>query len=159
MKAATLALALGIAAVAAVIGASAGMAQDAAAVIKNRQDLMKRQGKDLGAVKALIDGKGEQATAQAGVADLFTTIPTISNAFPQKTSSADYPGQTRAKPAIWAEWAKFGAAQQNALAKAQALDVAVKSGDKPRIQAAFADMGTNGCNGCHDAFREPPPKR
>ena len=47
------------------------------------------------------------------------------------------------------------AAQQNALSKAQALDAAVKTGDKAQIQTAFADIGKNGCNGCHDAFREP----
>lgn len=139
----------------ALLGAGAGWAQDAGAVIKQRQDLMKQQGRDLAAVKAFLDGTGDQAAAQAGADDLLKTLPQIPTAFPQKTSSAEYPGQTRAKPDIWAQWDKFLAAQQNALTKAQALSGAVKTGDKAQIQTAFADMGQNGCNGCHDAFREP----
>ena len=85
----------------------------------------------------------------------WTANPQIPAVFPQKTSSADYPGKTRAKPAIWAEWDKFTAAQQTALAKAQALDAAVRNGNKATIQAAFDDMGKNGCGGCHTPFREP----
>jgi cytochrome c556 len=159
MKASTVVLALGVAAAIAGIGVGSAMAQDALQVIEKRQGVMKQQGKDLGAVKAFLDGKGEQAAAQAGADDLLKTIPAIPSVFPQKTSSADYPGKTRAKPAIWADWAKFNAAEQNALAKAQALDAAVKTGNKETIQAAFGDMGKNGCGGCHDAFREPPPKQ
>ena len=136
-------------------GAGASWAQEPPPIVKQREDLMKQQGKDLAAVKAFLDGKGDQAAAQAGADDLLKTLPQISGAFPQKTSSAEYPGKTRAKPAIWAEWDKFVAAQQNALSKAQALDAAVKTSDKAQIQTAFADMGNNGCNGCHDTFREP----
>ena len=139
----------------ALVGASAGWAQEAQTVIKQRQDVMKQQGRDLTAVKAFLDGKGDQAAAQSGADDLLKTLPQIPAVFPQKTSSAEYPGQTRAKPAIWAERDKFLAAQQNALSKAQALDAAVKTGDKAQIQTAFADMGQNGCNGCHTPFREP----
>jgi cytochrome c556 len=139
----------------ALIGASAGWAQDTQTVVKQRQDVMKQQSRDLSAVKAFLDGKGDQIAAQAGADDLLRTLPQIPAVFPQKTSSADYPGQTRAKPAIWAEWDRFVAAQQNALSKAQALDAAVKTGDKGQVQTAFADMGKNGCNGCHDTFREP----
>ena len=137
------------------VGAGASWAQDLQTAIKQRQDLMKQQGRDLTAVKAFLDGKGDQAAAQAGADDLMRTLPQIPAAFPQKTSSAEYTGQTRAKPAVWAEWDKFVAAQQNALSKAQALDAAVKTGDKAQIQTAFADMGKKGCNGCHDTFREP----
>jgi cytochrome c556 len=139
----------------ALVGASAGWAQDAQTAIKHRQDVMKQQGRDLAAVKAFLDGKGDQAAAQAAADDLLKTLPQVPAAFPQKTSSAEFPGKTRAKPAIWAEWDKFVAAQQNALSKAQALDAALKTEDKAQIQTAFADLGKNGCNGCHDTFREP----
>ncbi|MGE0259282.1 MAG: cytochrome c [Alphaproteobacteria bacterium] len=138
-----------------VVGAGAGWAQQPPPVVKQRQDVMKEQGRALAAIKAFLDGKGDQAAAQAGADDLLKTLPQIPDVFPQKTSSAEYPGQTRAKPDIWAEWDKFLAAQQNALSKARALDAAVKTGDKPQIQTAFADMGQNGCNGCHTPFREP----
>ena len=159
MKSSSIVLALGAAFAIGALGVLPAAAQDALSVIEKRQGVMKQQGKDLGAVKALLDGKGEQAAAQAGADDLLKTLPQIPGVFPQKTSSTDYPGKTRAKPAIWAEWDKFNAAQKTALAKAQALDAAVKSGNKETIQAAFADLGKNGCTGCHDTFRAPPPKQ
>ena len=159
MKASTAALALAIAMAGVGLGAGTGMAQDALQIIQKRQGVMKEQGKDLGAVKGFLDGKADQAAAQAGADDLLKTLPQIPSVFPQKTSSADYPGKTRAKPAIWTDWAKFNAAQQNALAKAQALDAAIKTGNKETIQTAFGDLGKNGCNGCHEPFREPPPKQ
>lgn len=141
------------------VSAGASWAQEPPAIVKQREDLMKQQGKDLAAVKAFLDGKGDQAAAQAGADDLLRTLPQIPAAFPQKTSSAEFPGKTRAKPAIWAEWDKFVAAQQTALAKAQALDAAIKTGNNAQIQTAFADMGQNGCGGCHTPFREPAPQR
>ncbi len=159
MKASTLMVVLAVALAGAGFGASTGRAEDTATVIKQRQALMKEQGKDLGAVKGFLDDKGDQAHAQAGVDDLLKTIPTIPSHFPQKTSDAEYPGKTRAKPVIWAEWNKFNAAQQSALAKAKVLDAAVKSGDKGSIKVAFGDLGKNGCGGCHETFRAPPPKK
>jgi len=153
MKASTLALALAVAVAASGVGTA--MAQDALQVIEKRQGVMKQQGRDLTAIKAFLDDKGDQAAAQAGADDLLKTLPQIPAAFPQKTSSTDFPGKTRAKPAIWPDWDKFTAAQQNALAKAQALDAAVKTGNKATIQAAFEDMGKTGCDGCHTPFREP----
>ena len=157
MKASTFALALAIALAAGGFGTA--MAQDALQVIEKRQGVMKQQGKDLAAVKAMLDGKGDQAAAIAGADDLLKTIPQIPSVFPQKTSSADYPGKTRAKPAIWAEWNQFTAAGQTALAKAQALDAAVRGGNPVTLQAAFDDMGKNGCGGCHTPFRDPAPQR
>jgi cytochrome c556 len=139
-------------------------AQEPPPIVKQRQDLMKQQGKDLTAIKAFLDGKGDQAAAQAAADDLLRTLPQVPNAFPQKTSSADFPGKTRAKPDIWAEWDKFVAAQQNALSKAQALDAAIKSGDKAAITAAFDSLGRDvggrtqepgACGTCHAAFRVP----
>lgn len=151
VRLAVLGTVLGLAAAA----AGAGWAQDAPSVIKQRQDLMKQQGRHLGAVKAFLDGKGDHAAAQAGADDLVKTLPQIPAVFPQKTSAAEHPGQTRAKPVIWAEWNKFGEAHENAQAKGHALNAAVKTGNKEQIQTAFADMGQNGCDGCHNTFREP----
>ena len=51
------------------------LAQDNEAVVKNREALMKGQGKDLGSVKAFIEGKGDQAAAEAGAANLRRLPP------------------------------------------------------------------------------------
>src|SRR6516165_2164780 len=63
----------------------AAPAQDKETVIKNREALMKGQGKDLGSVKAYIDGKGDQAQAEAGAANLTRSLAKIPDAFPPGT--------------------------------------------------------------------------
>ena len=45
-------------------------AQDATDIINRRQDLMKRQSRDLAAVKNFLDGKGDAPAAQAAAAAL-----------------------------------------------------------------------------------------
>ncbi|HEX3861521.1 MAG TPA: cytochrome c [Stellaceae bacterium] len=135
-------------------GLGTAQAQDAMKIVQGRQAAMKQQGKDLGAVKAFLDGKGDLAGAQAGSTDLVERVGQITNLFPPKTGMEEFPGKSGAKPAIWTEWDKFTAAQKNALAKAQILETAVKGGDKATIEAAFGDMGKNGCGGCHTPYRE-----
>jgi cytochrome c556 len=148
-----LAAALGIA----WVGAGTAWAQDAMETITKRQDTMKAQGKAFGAVKAYTEDKGDLAAAQAGGADLLKSVPTIPGLFPQKTGMAEYPGKSYAKPEIWAEWNKFNDAVKGAQAKAEALNVALKGGDKAAITAAFGAMGKDGCGGCHTPFREKKP--
>jgi cytochrome c556 len=139
------------------VGVGTAWAQDATAVITNRQDTMKGQGKALGAIKAFTEGTGDLAAAQAGGASLLKSLPTIPSLFPQKTGMAEFPGKSYAKPEIWAEWAKFNDAVKAAQAKAEALDTALKGGDKAAITAAFGAMGKDGCGGCHTPFREKKP--
>ena len=134
MKASTVALVLAVAVAASGFGTA--IAQDALQVIEKRQGVMKQQGRDIAAVKALLDDKGDQAAAQAGADDLLRTIPQIPAVFPQKTSSADYPGKTRAKPAIWAEWDKFTGAQQTAFAQC------VKSGKYADFVSRISDRAS-----------------
>jgi cytochrome c556 len=133
--------------------AGAALAQDPAAVVAKRQDAMKAQGKDMGAVKAY--GKGELADAQKAGADLAQRMTEVLGLFPPKTGMAEFPDKSYARPVIWSDWDKFKDAQTNANQKAVALDSALKSGDKDKITAAFGDMGKNGCGGCHTTFREP----
>jgi cytochrome c556 len=135
--------------------AGAALAQDAGAVIAKRQDAMKAQGKDMGAIKAFIDDKGDLAAAQKAGNDLASRMTELLGLFPPKTGMAEAPGKSYARPAIWAEWDKFTAAQSAADQRAVALVSALKGGDKGTIGAAFGDMGKNGCGGCHTPFREP----
>lgn len=159
LRLAVLVTALGMAAAA----AGAGWAQDAPSVIKERQELMKKQSSDLAAVKAFLDGKADLAAAQAAAAELTRTTRAIPNLFPQKTGNAEFPGATRAKPDIWAQWDRFIADQRAAVSQAEALNAAVQRGDKAAITAAFADgLGRDvggrtpnpgACGACHAAFR------
>ena len=153
MKSSTFVVAL--AATLAVAGISAAaLAQDAAKVVDQRQELMKRQGKDFGAIKAFTEDKGDLAAAQAGGADLVKAIGEIPAMFPPKSGMAEFPGKSYAKPEIWAEWNKFTEVQKTAAARAEALNTALKGGDKAAITAAYGAMGKDGCGACHTPFRE-----
>jgi len=141
----------------AILVAGAGgtaLAQDKEAVLKNRQATMKEQGKDIGAVKAYLEGKGDLAQAKAGAANLTQTTKKIPELFPPGTGGPNPTGDYVAKPDIWTDWNKFLDAQKAAASKADALLVALNSGDKTTIETAFNDLGKNGCGACHTTFRE-----
>src|SRR3954452_6927065 len=139
----------------ALVGTSAGWAQDALTVINQRQDVMKTQGRATAAIKAFVEGKGDLAAAQAGGAELVRTTTSIPSLFPQQTSMVEYPGKTYAKPDIWAQWDRFAQAANTAHERASALNAALQSGDKAAIATAFDAMGKQGCGGCHTPFRQP----
>ena len=130
------------------------LAQDKETVIKNREALMKGQGKDLGSVKAYTEGKADLAQAEVGATGLTQSTKKIPEVFPPGTGATSTDGKYATKPAIWTDWNKFLEAQKTANDKAEVLLVAVKSGDKTKIEAAFGDLGKNGCGGCHETFRE-----
>ena len=130
------------------------LAQDKETVVKDREALMKGQGKDLGSVKAYIDGKGDQAQAETGAANLTQSIAKIPDAFPPGTGGTDSDGKFATKPVIWSDWNKFIDTQKIAASKADVLLAAVKSGNKATIETAFSDLGKNGCGACHETFRE-----
>jgi cytochrome c556 len=148
--------ALALAATMAIVAGISGpaSAQDKETVLKNRQATMKEQGKSIGAVKAYLDGKGDLAQAKAGATTLTQTTKKIPELFPPGTAGKSPDGDYEAKPVIWTDWNKFLDAQKNAEAKADALLVAVDGGDRTKIEAAFNDLGKNGCGGCHTTFRE-----
>ena len=141
------------------VSAAASLAQDKETVLKSRQETMKEQGKDVGAVKAYLEGKGDLAQAKTGAANLTQTTKKIPELFPPGTGGPNPTGDYVAKPEIWTDWNKFLDAQKTAASKADALLVAVNSGDKAAIEAAFNDLGKNGCGACHTTFREKIEKK
>jgi cytochrome c556 len=146
-----------LAAVLAIVAAGVSgvaLGQDKETVLKNRQATMKEQGKDIGAVKAYLDGKGDLAQAKAGATNLTQTTKKIPDLFPPGTGGPNPTGDYVAKPVIWTDWDKFLDAQKAAAAKADALLVAVSGGEKAAIETAFNDLGKNGCGACHTTFRE-----
>ena len=136
------------------ISSVAVLAADKEQVIKDREALMKRQGSDLGAVRGYVEDKNDLAKATAGATDLIETMQKIPDVFPPGTAGADPEAKYAAKPEVWSDWKDFLAQRDIAAGKAEALLVAVKTGDKANIQTAFADLGKNGCGACHSKFRE-----
>jgi len=129
-------------------------AVDIDAVLKDRQATMKQQGKDMGVIHAFLGGKVDQAAAVAAATSLTETTQKIPELFPPGTDKPSPDGDYAPKPAVWSNQAKFLDVQKSAAAKADALLAAVKTGDKPAIQTAFADLGKNGCGACHTDFRQ-----
>ena len=136
------------------LGTTAAWSQDAMKIVQERQALMKRQGKDLGAIRAFGAGKGNAAAAEAAATDLAQTTRKIPTLFPPGTGMAEFPGKSGAKPAIWTEPDKFLAAQKNTVAKVDALAAALKSGGAAAAATGWKDLWDNGCQGCHKSFRE-----
>lgn len=134
--------------------AGAALGQNKDAVVKNREALMKEQAKDMGAVKAYVEGKADLAQAEAGATDLTLTTKKIPDAFPPGTGGPDSEEKFATKPVIWTDWNKFLESQNTASSKADALLAAVKSGNKTAVETAFGDLGKNGCGACHETFRE-----
>lgn len=136
------------------LGAATSVAQDLAAVVKDRQGVMKQQSDDLKAIKAYLDGGSDQASAVQKAQDLVAISGKLPDVWPAGTSSKDMPGKSNAKPEIWQDMAKFKAIQATLKAGDQTLLDALTKGDKAAATAAFGDLGKNGCGACHGTFRE-----
>ena len=61
-------------------------------------------------------------------------------------------GETKAKPEIWKEQAKFKAAADTAMGELSKLDAAAKTGNIDQIKVAFG-AAAQSCKACHDAYR------
>lgn len=61
-------------------------------------------------------------------------------------------GDTKAKPEIWKDAAKFKAASEKMQAEVVKLAAAAKTGNADNLKAAFGPAAET-CKGCHDDFR------
>jgi cytochrome c556 len=127
------------------------LAQDNTKIIAERQDAMKQQSRELVAVRNYFQGKGEQAAALSAIDALKKSVPKVPEWFPPGTGIGQVAVKTRAKPEIWQEHDKFLAADKIVAGQIDALEIAVKSGDKAKIEMAFNEIGA--CKACHDTFR------
>lgn len=62
-------------------------------------------------------------------------------------------GETRAKPEIWKESAKYKEAADKMQAEIGKLNVAAKAGNVDALKAAFGPAAAS-CKACHDNFRK-----
>ncbi len=62
-------------------------------------------------------------------------------------------GETRAKPEIWKESAKFKEASDKMVAEMGKLNTAAKAGNLDALKAAFGPAAAS-CKACHDNFRK-----
>jgi cytochrome c556 len=101
-------------------------------------------------VGAMVSGKvpfdAKVAAEDSAIAQSLSHLPWA--AFVEGSDSGD----TKAKPEIWKEQAKFKAASEKYVAEMGKLAAATKTGNLDAVKTAFqATAGT--CKACHDDFR------
>jgi cytochrome c556 len=140
------ALALGIAGTAA-----AQTFQKPEDAIKYRKSALTVMATHFGALGAMANGRAPyDAAAAARHADVLAVVHTLPWAgFTPGTDK----GETRAKPEVWSEAAKFKEGQDRLHADMGKLVAAAKTGNLDNLKAAFGP-NSGSCKACHDAFRK-----
>lgn len=95
--------------------------------------------------KAPFDARA--AADSAAVAEFMSKLPWA--AFGEGTDQ----GETRAKPEIWKEQAKFKDYSEKMQAEMSKLAAAAKTGNLDAIKSAVNATGAS-CKACHDAYRK-----
>jgi cytochrome c556 len=134
---------------------TAGLAQDKAAIVKDRQDFMKAQAADSKAINDYAKGMGDKAAAAKAIDDLIARADKIDSLFPAGTSSTDMPGVSKAKAVIWTDRADFDKIPAVLKGYEMMTKTAIATGTPADVGAAAAAEGKNGCGACHSTFREP----
>ena len=119
--------------------------------IKYRQSAMSVMGTHFGRVAAMANGRipfnADAAASNAAIAESMSKLPWAG--FAEGTDA----GNTKAKPEIWSDAAKFKTAQDNMQAEMTKLASIAKGGNIDAIKAAVGATGGT-CKACHDNFRK-----
>ena len=119
--------------------------------IKYRQSALSVMGTHFGRVGAMANGRvpfdAKAATENADIVADMAKLPWA--AFGAGT---DKGGNTRAKPEIWTEQAKFKEYSDKLIAESTKLAAAAKTGNLDALKTAFGATAGS-CKACHDAFQ------
>lgn len=149
MKAfACIAVAAALVAVASPASAQFAKPEDA---IKYRQSALSVMGTHFGRLGAMANGRVPlDAKVAADNADIVAEMAKLPwAAFGPGT---DKGGNTRAKPEIWTEQAKFKEYSDKLVAESIKLSAAAKTGNLDTLKTAFGATAAS-CKACHDAFQ------
>lgn len=121
--------------------------EDAIKYRKNALFVMQQHYARVGAMVAgRVPFDAKAAADNAAVAEFMSKLPWAG--FGEGTDK----GETKAKPEIWKEQAKFKEGAEKMQAEMTKLAAAAKSGNLDNIKAAF--QATSGsCKACHDNYR------
>lgn len=143
-------LALAVAALACALPASAQFQKPEDAV-KYRQSALALMGNHFSRLGAMANGRvpfdAKAAQDNAALVETFSKLPWA--AFP---AGSDKAGNTKARPEIWSDEAKFKQASENMMAEVAKLHTVAKTGNLDQIKAAFGSAAAS-CKACHDNFR------
>ena len=130
-------------------------AQDNAALLKYRQNLMKANGMSMGMIGSILKDKlplTKQITSHATAVKMNMLL--MEEAYSKKVTI----GKTDSKPEVWEMWSKFKQAASNSAQAADGLAKAAASGDASKIIPKLKAVGQT-CGACHKMFRQPKGKR
>ena len=117
---------------------------------KYRSSVMFLQSQHMGRINAqLRSDKPNLALIADNAAILDTLNKLFFTAFPE---GSDMVANSRAKPEIWKDQAKFKQNADRLNAEVAKLLAASKGGDLSATRSSFQAVG-QGCKGCHDEFR------
>ena len=131
------------------IGVSAVMAQDA---VKDAQAVMKANGKNAGALGAMVKGEKpyDQAAVDAAFAQFEETAKKLPTLFPASMKGMKLEGDYDASPKVWDDKAGF---DEHAASFAKTVGEAKgKIKDLETLKANFPLVGKQ-CGGCHETYR------
>ena len=119
--------------------------------VKYRKATFNVMATHFGRLGAMASGRAPyDAKAAAENAEIVATLAKLPwAAFGEGTDK----GETRAKPEIWKEAAKYKEASDKMQAEIAKLNTAAKAGNVDALKAAFGPAGAS-CKACHDNFRK-----
>ena len=119
--------------------------------VKYRKAAYTVMGAHFSRVGAMVNGRvpfdAAVAAENAALAETLSKLPWAG--FVPGTDKGD----TRAKPEIWTEQAKFNAGADKMQAELVKLSAAAKTGNLDAVKTAFGAAGQS-CKACHDAYRK-----
>ncbi len=122
--------------------------------IKARRGYFTLLGANIGPLAAMAKGEieydAEAAATHAGNLEALGGYM-VAPHFPEGSSNADKPGDTRAQPAIWSDFSGFAAKFGDYKAAVAGLPAKV-SGGRAELGAALGAVGGT-CKACHDDYR------
>ncbi len=136
------------------LGAAGAMADAKGDAVKSRRDDMKALAAANKTINDYVKGKADKAAAAKAADTLGATSTKLAKLWPKGTSSAELPGTTAAKPAIWTDMAKFNASFSSLSDGAKKLGGTINSGTTDDVKAAAAALAKANCAGCHSTYRE-----
>jgi cytochrome c556 len=138
--------------VAAVLAFSAGAVVAQQDQVKRTQGMMKDNGKNAGALSAMVKGEKpyDQSTVNAALAQFEDTAKNLPTLFPASMKGLKLEGDYDPSPKIWDDKAGFES-QINSFAKVVA-DAKGKIKNLDTLKAELPVIGKQ-CGGCHETFR------
>jgi cytochrome c556 len=119
--------------------------------VKYRKAAFTVMGAHFGRIGAMANGRvpfdARVAADNAVIVETMSKLPWA--AFGEGTDKGD----TRAKPEIWTEQAKFKEGADKMQAEIVKLTAATKTGNLDAVKTAFGSAGQT-CKACHDAYRK-----